>query len=487
MIPGQTITYTIEYENVGAGTAYDVFILDELDTDLDEKSLVINNNGEYTAGARLLSWEIGELPPCDQNNPNVCKGSVSFKINVKSGLPSGTEIMNYAVVHFPSAKEVTPTNPLVNIVRTIAADPKTAETVTEKPVSITLTGRDTGSGKLSFRLTSDPLYGTVAGTPPNITYTSAENFSGQDEFYYVVNNGITESDPAKITVKVEPDPSDADPPTVISTSPVAGEKNIRAGDIQIDSGIYSPVVKAVYSEPLDSATVSSATFKVDGISGTVFYDDLTKTASFAPSAPLSYSTTYTARLGTGIKDKLGNALSSEYVWTFTTESPSNIEIVLPDNAEVLDFGDISAKTEKIVSILSTGSQNLVMGNISITGENKDNFRIVENTCQGKTLERDQNCTVKVAFEPKSSGGKAAVLSILSSDTDTPAVEVVLKGGILTGDINGDAQITLADALQALKVIAGLYPAGLHYSADADADKKIGLAEAVYILQKVAGL
>jgi len=487
VIPGQTITYTIEYENVGAGTAYDVFILDELDTDLDEKSLVINNNGEYTAGAMLLSWEIGELPPCDQNNPTVCKGSVSFKINVKNGLPSGTEIMNYAVVHFPSAKEVTPTNPLLNIVRTIAADPKTAETVTEKPVSVILTGRDTGSGKLTFRLTSDPLYGTVVGTPPNITYTSVKNFSGQDEFYYVVNNGITESDPAKITVKIQPDPADTDPPTVISTFPGTGEKNIRAGNIQIDSGIYSPVIKAVYSEPLDSGTVTSATFKVDGISGTVFYDDLTKTSSFAPSVPLSYSTVYTARLGTGIKDKVGNALSSEYVWTFTTVSPANIEIVLPDNAQILDFGDISANTEKIISILSTGSQNLVMGNISITGENKDNFRIIENTCQGKTLQTDQNCTVKIAFEPKSSGGKTAILSVMSNDTDTPAMEVVLKGGILTGDINGDARLTLADALQVLKIIAGLYPAGLHYSADINADKKIGLSEAVYILQKVAGL
>ena len=306
IIPGQSLTYTIEYENEGEGTAYGVFILDELDEDLDETTLVINNGGSYSEASRLLSWEIGEVPPGG-------KGSVTFSVNVKEGLSNGTEIINFADVHFPSAFEITPTNAVVNIVRTIVADPQIIETKSETSLSITLMGRDLGASTLTYKTTSGPLYGTLAGTPPNVIYTSMEGFSGQDEFYFVVNNGQIDSDPAKVTIKVAPNPSDTNPPEVIGTFPQADAMNTHVDDtpVSTDPDQYIPTITATFSEPLDSETVTTDTFSVDGLSGTVYYDEQLKTAYLIPSIALIESTTYTVRLSTEIKDKMKNPMAKK--------------------------------------------------------------------------------------------------------------------------------------------------------------------------------
>lgn len=63
---------------------------------------------------------------------------------------------------------------------------------------------------------------------------------------------------------------------------------------------------------------------------------------------------------------------------------------------------------------------------------------------------------------------------------------------LKGDINGDGRVDLADAVLALKVMAGLKPAGIreNYStsgADVNGDGKVGAADVGYILQYAAGL
>jgi hypothetical protein len=43
------------------------------------------------------------------------------------------------------------------------------------------------------------------------------------------------------------------------------------------------------------------------------------TATFNPTGALAYNTTYTARVTTGVQDLAGNNLTSDRVWTFTTE------------------------------------------------------------------------------------------------------------------------------------------------------------------------
>jgi len=60
--------------------------------------------------------------------------------------------------------------------------------------------------------------------------------------------------------------------------------------------------------------------------------------------------------------------------------------------------------------------------------------------------------------------------------------------IMIGDVNGDSAITLADAIMALQVAAGVTPGQPpSQNADISGDGRIGLSEAIYIMQKAAGL
>jgi Ice-binding-like/Bacterial Ig-like domain len=99
-------------------------------------------------------------------------------------------------------------------------------------------------------------------------------------------------------------------PTVTSTDPL---------DTATDVGV-SRTVNATFSEQMDPATITTATFTLKqgttSISGTVKYAGMT--ATFTPAADLS-SNTFTATVSTGAKSAAtGNSLAADYIWTFKT-------------------------------------------------------------------------------------------------------------------------------------------------------------------------
>lgn len=110
-------------------------------------------------------------------------------------------------------------------------------------------------------------------------------------------------------------PQDTTPPTVESISTIP----VPSGCVNISSNII-----ATFSEAMNASTIISpaTTFTLLNVSGgtfvlgTVTYTGVT--ATFNPTADLSPLTTYNATVTTGVKDLAGNALESDYVWSFTT-------------------------------------------------------------------------------------------------------------------------------------------------------------------------
>jgi len=103
--------------------------------------------------------------------------------------------------------------------------------------------------------------------------------------------------------------ADTTPPTVTFTSPVKGAP----------AAPVSQKVSAAFSEPMDSATITTSTFTLKQgktpVTGKV--TSVVSNAIFTPSRNLEKGKVYTATVTAGAKDQAGNALTRDYVWDFT--------------------------------------------------------------------------------------------------------------------------------------------------------------------------
>jgi hypothetical protein len=154
-----------------------------------------------------------------------------------------------------------------------------------------------------------------------------------------------------------------------------------------------------------------------------------------------------------------------------------------------DFGSqyLSNNTDVIFTIDNSGSTNLTLTTpITIGGANGDQFSIqVQPT---SPVAGSGSTTFTVRFTPTSTGSKTATLSIVNNDSDENPYDLTLTGAgsALPGDVNGNGNADLADAIMALQIVSGLTslpPANLY--ADVNGDFRIGLEEAVYILREVS--
>jgi hypothetical protein len=100
-------------------------------------------------------------------------------------------------------------------------------------------------------------------------------------------------------------------PLVISTIPLNGAVGVPLRQI----------ISATFNEEMNPTTINAATFIVTEANGTAVTGAVTysgTTATFTPSSFLKPNTTYVGRIKTGAKDVMGNALQTDYVWTFST-------------------------------------------------------------------------------------------------------------------------------------------------------------------------
>ncbi len=114
---GALLTYTIDFENLGNDTAFNIHVQDTLSQHLDASSFKIISSThavtpivyEIAGGSRVIKFDFPGINLEDKTVPTRNKGQVRFTINMKSGLPTGTRVANRAGIYF-DGNEVVLTN-----------------------------------------------------------------------------------------------------------------------------------------------------------------------------------------------------------------------------------------------------------------------------------------------------------------------------------------------------------------------------------------
>ncbi len=93
------------------------------------------------------------------------------------------------------------------------------------------------------------------------------------------------------------------------------------------------VITVTFNELMDPNSFNQASFNLQGaakIPGTVVYDGTTPTMSFTPTTSLTPNTTYVGTVYATVKDKLGNILQTNYVWSFSTGTTLSPMVIATD-------------------------------------------------------------------------------------------------------------------------------------------------------------
>ncbi len=310
------------------------------------------------------------------------------------------------------------------------SEPLNAATVTSS--SFTLTPQ--GGSPVAATVTYDAFTGTATLTP-------AANLAWETEYLAelttsvtdIAGNGLAAPVTWSFTTIAEPDLA---PPLVVTTVPVGGAVGV----------LPSALVAAGFSEPLDPATLTAASFTLTPAGGAavpavVTYDALAATATLTPQAALAYDTVYEARLTTAIADTAGNQLAADHVWSFTTLSLDGVAQLAPVPQEIAPIacGDAATLAFRYVpSGLTSGIRSYA---VRVVATEQVTFTaadvVVATLPAGATVfhqvvQNDPN-DVTVNY------------TILGADTDGITAEAELFTVTFHGVLDGAATVTIAAA------------------------------------------
>lgn len=450
VLPGAELRYTIEYENVGTGAAVGVFVLDTVSANLNLDSVLAENGASWSRDARLLSWTVGDLAPG-------AGGQVRFSARVPTDAAIGTAVCNVAEVHFPSAGEITPTNPVCNTVGRVVASAQAVQVVSGAAANLTLNGSSVGAEILEYRVTRTPLHGTLSGTLPQVTYTASDGFVGQDELEFVVAQGVTVSAPARVTFDVKPSPSDVTPPEVVETWPTNASIDTVVDATAVTDGQYLPVITATVSESLDPKSVTAGAMTITGIAGSLAWNAATRTLSLSPAQPLESGTTYQVTLGAPLADYAGNPLKA-HQFSFTTAQRRALRVALAPGASSLALQGAPGvqSLPATLGLVSVGRDPVAISSVSIFGQNPEFFQVREGTCAGTSVAPAESCYVSLAAQSPIPGEYKASLVVVS-DASNSRIEIPLAYSSVIGT-TGTAGMTGAAGMAGSPVGAAGVPA-----------------------------
>lgn len=195
--PGDEITYTIDYENSGTGTATNVEIVDTIPAD----TTVVSATPTWTSSSGdKYTWEIGDVA-------GGASGKITLVVKVDVGTEDGTVLTNWVSLYYEDANgnpyptetdrvDITVTAPIMTIKKT--ADVTTADPGDE--ITYTLAYENKGTGEATDVYIKDTIPDDVEYVSSSPTYTSV---SGNTYTWYFASVAGESDGSITLVVKVK--------------------------------------------------------------------------------------------------------------------------------------------------------------------------------------------------------------------------------------------------------------------------------------------
>jgi len=111
--------------------------------------------------------------------------SFTFKVTDSDGVASPVAIVSITIINDPPVANAQYVELLPNVAK-----------------AVTLSGSDSANDPLIYNVLTQPAHGSLSGSAPNLTYTPIAGYTGADSFAFSVNDGVSDSAAATVTLNV---------------------------------------------------------------------------------------------------------------------------------------------------------------------------------------------------------------------------------------------------------------------------------------------
>jgi hypothetical protein len=188
-------------------------------------------------------------------------------------------------------------------------------------------------------------------------------------------------------------------------------------------------------------------------------------AVLALNSSVTYQPAFGAATGWDFATGIGTVNVSNLVTSFISSSAPLVSLSPPS----LSFGNQPTSTTspaQAETVTNTGTANLTISTVTISGTNAGDFAKSADTCTGATVTPNSPCTISVKFTPSATGSRSASLNFNDNASDSPQTVDLTGTGVATAPVAGVSPGSLTFSNQSVGTTSASQPVTLSNTGNA---------------------